>query len=191
MTTAVRDIEMPPGTVLDEVEDLVGGYASAVLSTCGMYRYLLSRIWDRTLPLACWVMLNPSTADASRRDPTLDRVVDFTHRGGRGGLLIVNLFALRSADPRRLRDHHDPVGPGNDAFLAQAARAVGPAGAVIGAWGAQGTLHNRAAAVTALLAKAGVPLSCYGTTSAVSGHQPCHPLYLKGSTAERPYLETT
>lgn len=39
----------------------------------GPYRYRLWRIWDRALPMVCWVMLNPSTADATEDDPTIGR----------------------------------------------------------------------------------------------------------------------
>lgn len=39
---------------------------AAELSPDGVYRYTLSRTWEPARPLVVWVMLNPSTASASR-----------------------------------------------------------------------------------------------------------------------------
>ena len=78
-------------------------------------------------------MLNPSTADAERDDPTIRRCIGFSRAWGFGGAEMVNLFALRSTDPGRLREAADPVGPGNVAHIADAARG---ATQVIAAWGA-------------------------------------------------------
>ncbi len=94
---------------------------SAFLSECGVYRYELTRTWgdgDRLL----WIMLNPSTADADLDDPTIRRVIGFSRGFGYSGAIVANLFALRSTDPKALRTHPDPVGPANNAMLAQLAR---------------------------------------------------------------------
>lgn len=186
--TAPDVLNLPAGVVLHTEHDLAGGTATAVFSPDDTYRYLLTRRWDAALPIACWIMLNPSTATATTTDPTLTRVVQFTADAGCGGLMIVNLFALRSTDPRALRDHKDPVGPHNDLFLRRAAReATGP---VIAAWGAQGTLHDRHTAVLNLLNRDQTDLRCYGTTRDISGRQPRHPLYLRGTTTLTPYRPT-
>lgn len=171
--------------VLHKERDLAGGVASAVFDTGGRYRYLLTRVWDPSLPLACWIMLNPSTASATTTDPTLTRVVTFTAQAGCGGLAIVNLFALRSVDPRALAHDKDPVGPYNDLFIRRTIRET--TGPLIAAWGAQGTLHDRHTAVLALLQQTGAVPHCYGTTSDTSGYQPRHPLYLRGNTTLTPY----
>ena len=81
-----------------------------------VYRYLLTRRWG-TVPAMVWIMLNPSTADAFAEDPTIRRCLIFAHREGCGGLTVVNLFALRSTDPKALTRHPDPVGPANDTFI--------------------------------------------------------------------------
>lgn len=186
-------LDIPAGLVLEEERDLVGGLATAVLDAGAppVYRYLLTRIWDPTAPLACWVMLNPSTATAQHTDHTLRRVVSFTQAFGCGGLAIVNLFALRSTQPDRLLPHPDPVGPHGDRFLRHATTtAASTGGPVIAAWGSWGNrpqLHARTKAVTALLRSAGHVPQCLGTTTDTSGRQPLHPLMLNGDTTLRPY----
>lgn len=191
MTTAVTPdiLELPAGVIYQIEQDLSGGSASAVFDTSETYRYLLTRVWTPGLPIACWVMLNPSTADAARTDNTLRRVVAFSAAAGCGGCSIVNLFALRSTDPRNLAAHPDPVGPLNDVFLRRAVHTTN-GGPVIAGWGAAGTLHGRADAVLGRLRADGIDVHCYGRTSPASGRQPRHPLYLSGDAAPRPLSDT-
>jgi hypothetical protein len=177
---------MPPDTELDlhvdQKQDLAGGTAAAVFdSRARTYRYLLTRIWDPTMKPAVFVMLNPSTADAMDDDPTIRRCTSFARREGAGGLVVVNLFALCSTDPRALRHHPDPVGPVNDAFIR---RATAGANTVIAAWGAAGVEHGRGTRVTETLRKGGLQLQCLGQTST---GQPRHPLYLPGVAVLEPY----
>ncbi|PKN80874.1 MAG: hypothetical protein CVU47_08520, partial [Chloroflexi bacterium HGW-Chloroflexi-9] len=88
----------------------------ASFSRDGRYRYSLVRRWGDG-PRVAWVMLNPSTADATRDDPTLRRVIAISRRAGFGALEVVNLWALRSAHPADLARAADPVGPRADAAL--------------------------------------------------------------------------
>jgi hypothetical protein len=158
--------------------------ASATFSPDRAYRYALTRQWDSTVPPAVFVMLNPSTADAASTDPTVTRCAGFARRENYGGLVIVNLFALRATDPRELRGHPDPVGPGNDWFIREH---CAPGRMVIAAWGTHGRLLGRDRAVLALLREARAAALCFGVTA---GGMPRHPLYLPraarlGSYAER------
>jgi hypothetical protein len=41
---------------------------SAVISSCGRYRYLLTRHMDQQPRTATFIMLNPSTTDADKDD---------------------------------------------------------------------------------------------------------------------------
>jgi len=118
-------------------------------------------------------MLNPSTADASQEDPTIRRCVGFARSWGYGALAIVNLFALRSTDPRALYAHATPVGERNDAFIAAQATI---SDLVIAAWGVHGAHQDRGAAVLRMLRRE-VKVRCIGVTK--DGH-PKHPLYLRG-----------
>ena len=58
--------------------------SGAIISACGQYRYHLWRRWDELLPTMVWVMLNPSTADATEDDPTIRRCIGFAKREGCG-----------------------------------------------------------------------------------------------------------
>lgn len=154
--------------------DVDGEHLSrATISACGEYRYTLDRVWDASLPIALFVMLNPSVADASVNDKTILKCTMYAKREGYGGLTVVNLFALRSTDPRLLTQHPAPVGADNDAWITVALGSK-PA-VVICAWGAHPAAPERAVRVLQILAAHDVPVKCLGTTQ--KGH-PRHPLYL-------------
>lgn len=171
------------GLVLDRQSALVGE-STAVFSHDRVYRYSLTRRWDVAAPLTCFVMCNPSTADAMDDDPTIRRCTGFAKTWGSGGLLVVNLFGLRATDPAELRRHDDPVGPDNDYvihYLLDEQHNRQPIDRVVAAWGATGAIGHRPDEVTLLLA-------CLGVTKA--GH-PRHPLYVPAATelAEFPQPE--
>lgn len=149
----------------------------AVLSPCGRYRYRLTRVWDDAFPLVYWVMLNPSTANASVDDPTIRRCVWFAKSWGHGGIDVRNLFAVRSTDPRTLRHEENPVGPDNDSLhLATLPKG----GLVVVAWGNHGSMFGRGLRVLDLLqVTCDLPLYCLGWTNQ---GQPKHPLYVPAST---------
>lgn len=132
--------------------------AWASFSECGEYRYELGRIWDRDSPVWTFIGLNPSTADENQEDPTLRKCLGFVKRWGGGGLVMTNLFAYRSIDPKGLRECKDPVGPENDALLLEAIRRCpdDPNGShdyhrVVVCWGDHGRLFQRCDRVLSLL----------------------------------------
>ena len=103
--------------------------SEATFSECGRYRYTLRRAWDAGPShsgTVCWVMRNPSTADADKLDPTLRRCRGFTLGWGFAAMSVVNLYALRSTDPRGLWDTSDPVGPDNDEAIRRGDDPRGP-----------------------------------------------------------------
>ena len=63
------------------------------------YRYALWRIWDKEQPIVMFVGLNPSTANESTNDPTINRVVAIARNLGFGGVYMMNCFAYISTDP--------------------------------------------------------------------------------------------
>lgn len=145
----------------------------AEIDSSGLYRYTLWRAWDPTKGRVLFVMLNPSTADASVDDRTISRCVGFARTWGYGRLDVANLFAFRSSDRSMLTKVPDPVGPENDRHLVALAK---QADFVVAAWGNDGTLLGRSAKVASLLAQ---HRDVHALRRTQSG-EPWHPLYLAG-----------
>jgi hypothetical protein len=144
----------------------------AVFSIDKTYRYTLWRTWDKTRPKLGGLLLNPSTATEVVDDPTVYRMGMRARFMGYGGLVITNIFALRSTDPAALYTAADPVGPENDHYIIEALK---PCGLVICGYGKHGALHGRGAFVLELLRQNGIiphALKINGDGS------PAHPLYL-------------
>lgn len=158
------------------------GYSGAALSADDTLRYLLARIWDPSQYPAVFVMLNPSTADASVDDNTIKRCMDFARRWGCGGIVVVNLFAIRATDPRVMLAHREPVGERNDDVIRAVARMH--AKHWVAAWGVHGTHRGRDVEVAGLLAESKVELNCLRLSK--HGH-PSHPLYLAADLKPKPF----
>jgi len=157
-------------------------HGGALFSPCETWRYSLTRAWDERLPRLCFMMLNPSTADADFDDATTRRVLRMADEWGYGSYEAVNLFALRSVSPKKLREVSDPVGPENNQAIL---RAVGRANLTVAAWGTHGSYLGRDKDVLALLPM--MALYCLHVTK--EGH-PGHPLYLKGNVMPKLYNPT-
>jgi hypothetical protein len=115
----------------------VSGVASTfsqVLSDDGRYEHRADRWWAEGHRLV-FVGCNPSLITwqvGARLDPTSANCEAIARRDGYAGVTMLNLWALRGTDPRELRGHNDPIGPGwADAFD----EAVRDASFVVGAWG--------------------------------------------------------
>jgi hypothetical protein len=150
----------------------------ATFSRDHRYRTSLARRWGDG-PRICWVMLNPSTADATHDDPTLRRCIAFARAWGAGSIEVVNLFALVSTDPKRLLTEPDAADAANGPAVA---RAVRRADLVVTGWG------NVPTALIARAAKAMRRLPehtwCLGLTAQ---GQPRHPLYVAAKTERVPF----
>jgi hypothetical protein len=152
--------------------------SDARFSTCGRYRYWLSRRWDTGRPLAAFVMLNPSTADATIDDPTIRCCVRLAKREGFGGIRVVNLFAYRTPNRKELAAVPDPIGPENDRHIRAAARNTSVS---ILAWGGYVPDPDRVQAVLKLLKRARIRLKCIEMIGPAGNRQPRHPLYLRAT----------
>ncbi|MSQ54809.1 MAG: DUF1643 domain-containing protein [Betaproteobacteria bacterium] len=153
--------------------------AGAAFSNCRRWRYLLWRRWEAAQPAANFLMLNPSTADEFRLDPTCARARDYAERWGYGALVVTNVFGWRATDPAEMKAARDPVGPGNDRAIVAAARECA---IVVCAWGNHGAHEERSARVLQLLRGAGVALHVLRLNA---GGEPSHPLYLPGKLKPR------
>jgi hypothetical protein len=152
----------------------------AHISECGRYRYLLKR-WrpGGTSRGVLWIMLNPSTADAMADDATIRKVRGFTARlFGADAFTVVNLFALRSRDPKALRavSREEAIGPACDTWLRHE---LGAAQHIVCAWGSHGELHRRGADVMCRLVGPWLHLDvkAYRLSTTKNG-EPGHPLML-------------
>ena len=153
--------------------------AGARFSSCRRWRYLLWRRWDAARPVANFLMLNPSTADEVRLDPSCTRARVFAERWGFGALIVTNIFAWRATDPREMKAAREPVGRANDRAIV---RAACEAELVLCAWGNHGAHRERSVRVLELLRGAGVELHALRFTGA---GEPAHPLYLRATLKPR------
>lgn len=168
---------MTPTPAAAEGESEIRGGAS--LSADGIYRWTLRRWWANG-PTATFVMLNPSTADATQDDPTIRRCIGFAKRMGCGSLLVVNLFARRATNPRDLIPFAGETVEREE--LAAWGEALAEGGPLIAAWGASPNwlrrdIDARSAMFRANAQMAGRGMHALGLTQDGS---PRHPLYLKG-----------
>lgn len=161
---------------------------SAVISECGRYRYTLVRDTglDNHEGTCLFVMLNPSTADATVNDPTIRRCKRFAERWGCARLTVGNLYALRSPNPRVLKTQPEPIGQSgllrtdadrytydnlNDEWLRKLCLEPGVK-RVIAAWGNNAD-PQRALEVFDVLTAHFFPVECLGLTAKGA---PKHPL---------------
>ncbi len=146
----------------------------ARFSKCGRYRWSLERIWPRgNGQTVCFVMLNPSTADAVADDPTIRRCMGFAQSCGYSRLVVRNLFPIRATNPRDLLklDHPTAGASGTNAL-----RRALKADIVIAAWG--GFVPFDRDAIARRLFR-GRDLYCLGVTK---NGNPRHPLYVAATS---------
>lgn len=163
----------------------------ANISSCGRYRYLLSRIWresDASPAMVhyepprqlVFIMLNPSTADAYEDDPTIRRCIGFGQRDDYDMIHVANLFAGRATKPDDLFSMEDPEGPSNQRVWE---KLKASSATIICAWGADRRAQAQAEKFIRFMS--GRDLHCLGMTK--DGH-PRHPLYLKKDTPIEPFI---
>ncbi len=115
--------------------------AGARFNESRTHRYTLWRRWDSS-PVIAFIGLNPSTADEFQLDPTVTRCATRAKATGHGGIVMLNLFALRSTDPRGLKEVDDPVGSQNDIAIEAVVCDPGTRTVCV-CWGTHGTYLNR------------------------------------------------
>lgn len=181
---------------LPDLQRFEGG--TALISRCGCYRFKLTRTLGESPKTACFIMLNPSTADAQHDDPTIRRCIGFARRWGCGKLVVVNLFAYRSTDPRELRKVKFPEGFRNFEWVEREVKEAlgwGHGGVAVAAWGANGRYKDQDQRIMrwfdgsprpwGTLPEPKWPISALHLTK--SG-DPGHPLYLPADSELVPYV---
>lgn len=153
---------------------------SATISECGRYRYDLTRDTGEGAGSVLWVMLNPSTANATEDDPTIRKCIGFTQRWGFRHLKVINLFAYRATDPTKLTAP-DIIDSGNiQAIFSE----VGAHDRVVFAWGGGLKYAHGNKWVAEFIARTFFDAQCFGLNR---DGTPKHPLYLSYETELVPY----
>lgn len=194
--------------------------AGATISACGTYRYRLWREWRGCASPDKWtwledddgsiardgsgseiggpqsvvfIMLNPSTADGDKDDPTIRRCVSFAKAWGYDRMEVVNLFAFRATNPEQLLalDHGDePWGADNHRQIDRLldGDVCSDVGMIVCAWGCHGGHLGQDEIVMGWIQEhwriADIPVMALRLTK---DGQPCHPLYLPGDLVPFPY----
>lgn len=155
---------------------------TAELSECGMYRYMLARLWNEKAGTVNFIMLNPSTADHRVDDLTIRRCVGFAKSWGFGELVVTNLYPFRATDPRAMKSAANRRGPVdvrghrrlNDMHIA---RWAAHASLVVCAWGNHAESNVARDALILLRSIGKLP----HVLRLSKGGNPSHPLYLPSS----------
>lgn len=162
------------------------GVGSAIISSCGTYRYRLERDGPGEGQTTV-IMVNPSTADANLDDATIRKLKGFGTRYDWGRIVVGNLFAYRSTDVRVLAKISGATGPDNDMHLLDMIR---EADRLVVAWGPMSKLprmlrsrFRRIVEMANLTSRR--PMSIGQT--AKDGH-PCHPLMLAYANELQPWI---
>lgn len=148
----------------------IGMECTAHFSDCEKYRYVLTREWDASKPTLVFIMLNPSTADERIVDPTVHRCITRAKAGGYGCLVVLNIFALRSTDPKALYSVTDPIGQDNNRHIFQYTENDVD---IICAWGEHGEFMQRGEWIMECLRKKNLFYLRRNKSGA-----PAHPLYI-------------
>ena len=163
---------------------------SADISADGRLRWTLARDWsgggsasitallhpkEYVERSVLWIMLNPSTADASVDDPTIKNIIERTHNWGFGKLVVVNLYPIRSSSPSVAKGYaQTSVFRGereqNGRRIRNEARR---ASLVVAAWGSSPFAVDMGQRVWSMLNGCRIDLYCIGTTKSGA---PKHPL---------------
>ncbi len=125
--------------------------------------------------VATFIMLNPSTADATHNDPTLRKCISFARQWQCNTLQVLNLFAVRATRPQDMKRIADPVGPENQHWFAHALTPTKNTHFVICAWGMHGVFMGQDRIVLCWLAEQNIASYALGFTQ---GGYPRHPLYV-------------
>jgi hypothetical protein len=144
---------------------------TAFFSPDGVYRYMLQQVWDPSLPLLMWLLMNPSGAGLEFGDSTLLKTGSLSRRHGFGGQMIANVCAYRATDNARLLTVSDPVGPDNLMHIIVMAATAGRI--IIGHGKLPGALQRHAKAAVDVLRERGHTLHVLRLSN---DGTPVHPL---------------
>lgn len=160
---------------------------SAIISSCGKYRYRLDRTLRASGPVYAFFGVNPSTADANVDDATVRKWFGFCERWGASRFIVGNVFAYRATDVKALSTVEDPFG---DAIGDHTTDIINEADILVPCWGNSSKVPPQLRfafdVLLDTLLSVGKPVMHFGMTK--SG-DPKHPLMLAYDTELEPYCE--
>ena len=142
----------------------------AIFSVCKTHRFLLWRFWDRALPTAMCIGVNPSSADDLKDDPTIRILRRILSQLNFGGLLMTNLYSFISSSRNIITDHAEMLRE-NDRYMIAANQCCET---VIFCWGNLKGTESRANEIIKRFPKS----KCFGKTL---NQSPKHPRALSFS----------
>lgn len=146
---------------------------AADFSPCRKYRYYLSRNFTESFSddnHLIFLMLNPSIADENKNDPTITRCINFAKRLGHDGIIVLNLYALISTDPKALLKSDEPIDV-NDSYIKEfISKREAPIN-IVCAWG-NNAEKKRAVVMVNYLRTLGVNLFCFKQNKTGHPHTP-------------------
>lgn len=158
---------------------------SAIISSCGLYRYRLERTVGMEGPVYAFFGINPSTADASVDDATVRKWIGFTKAWGGSRFIVGNVFAYRSTDVKALASVEDAFGPDIGGHTTDI---INEADILVPCWGCTDKVPPRLQfafdVLMDALTSSGKPVKHFGLTN---GGDPKHPLMLGYSTPLQPW----
>ncbi|HJL62333.1 MAG TPA: DUF1643 domain-containing protein [Pseudomonadales bacterium] len=162
---------------------------SAVFSDCGRFRYSLCRLLKeakiKSRKTCLFIMLNPSTADEVKDDPTIRRCMGFASSWKYARLEVINLYDFRATYPNELPDPSDlRIGPRHDHYVNNA---IKNADLVVCAWGGS-RYANAANHVKSMILKIQHHKKTPMCLKKNKDGSPAHPLYLSKELRPVPFV---
>ncbi|WEV59041.1 DUF1643 domain-containing protein [Bifidobacterium sp. ESL0728] len=127
------------------------------------YRYYLARKWNDSLPMMAFILLNPATRYGEQKldmdDSTIQLCYDLAEKWGKGGFVVLNLYAAVAGTIDQLKTISNPIGADNDDWIRKLGQMT-EVDLVVAAWGDEASA-NRVNAVKKILQKElGIQLYC-------------------------------
>lgn len=167
----------------DQWSGMIFTPSGAVFSEDMRYRYALMRRWDMKKDLIMFIGLNPSRANATFNDPTITRCINFAKAWGYGGLFFGNLFALRSPDPKIVKNNlENAIGEENCHWLHCMAR---ESKVIVLCWGSWPFIERAKSDIQWIIDENYEKIRAFGLNK---DGNPKHPLYLSSKSLIYPII---
>jgi len=159
------------------------GIDGAIFSKDRKHRYELWRyLPGGTRGTVLFILLNPSTADEKKNDPTVRRCIWYAVHWGFSKIFIGNLFGFRATYPKKMKNADDPFGPDNFIHIENMAL---KSELVVAGWGTHGAFVDGGKILKSALVMKGIKLHYLKLTE---GGFPSHPLYLPKKLKPRRWI---